>query len=87
MLSAGAPDLRRRVIGMTPALPDCRHEYRGREREVEAWLAANGGPNWIALDDVAGNYMYGSERVYLTDYRTGLIAADVPKILSRVPLG
>lgn len=86
MLSAGVPGLRRRVIGLTPALPDCRHEYRGREREVEAWLAANGGPEWLAVDDVAGNYMYGSERVYLTDYRTGLTSADVPKILARVPV-
>lgn len=86
ILSAGAPGLRRRVIGVTPELADCRHEYRGREREVEAWIAANGGPNWIALDDVAGNYTAGSERVYLMDYRTGLVAEDVPKILARVPL-
>lgn len=86
MLSAGAPGLRRRVVGMTPELPDCRHEYQGREREVMAWITANGGPEWIALDDVAGNYAYGSKQVYLTDYRTGLIPADVPKILARLPV-
>lgn len=41
---------------------------------------------WIALDDVAGNYAYGSPNVVLTDYRTGLVSQDMARILERIPM-
>lgn len=86
MLFGGLPDLRNRFAGVTPIFPEYRYEYRGREREVEAWLQSNGVTEWIALDDVAGNYAHGSPRVVLTDYRTGLVSQDMARILESIPL-
>ncbi len=76
-------DLRPRFIGITPYLEHCQHEYRGREQECLAWLEAAGASNvrWLAIDDVAGNFTYGSKQVFLTDYRTGLTQNDLGKLL------
>lgn len=79
-------ELRNRFAGVTPVLPDCRWAYRGREQEVLAWLKANDSPDFLALDDVAGNYAFGSPNLYLTDYRTGLTQSDLPAILTRIPV-
>ena len=78
--------LRLRFAGVTPVLADCRWVYRGREQEVLAWLQANHSSDWLALDDVAANYTFGSSKLYLTDYRTGLTESDIPEILKRIPL-
>lgn len=86
MLFGGIPELQNRFAGVTPIFPEYRFEYRGREREIEAWLLANGMTEWIAIDDVAGNYAHGSRRVFLTDYRTGLVSQDVDRLLDRIPL-
>lgn len=85
MLFRGRPEFRDRFAGVTPEIPEYRYEYRGREREVEAWLQANGITEWIAIDDVAGNYAHGSRRVFLTDYRTGLVSQDIDRILKLIP--
>ncbi|WP_434514331.1 HAD domain-containing protein [Dechloromonas sp. ARDL1] len=84
-LFGGFPELRSRIVGVTPTFPVHRFEYRGREREVEAWMRMHGETDWIALDDVAGNYTYGSSRVVLTSYRTGLISEDIERVLERIP--
>lgn len=86
LLFEDASSLRSRFLGITPSLLELRYEYRGREREVEQWLKENGMPEWLALDDVAGNYSYGSKRLYLTDYRTGLALSDLHRILERIPV-
>ena len=48
------PQLRDRIIGVTPTL-DCGYQVGGRQREIEAYLAAsnlnNSNALWIALDD------------------------------------
>ena len=80
------PSLRDRFAGVTPEVPESRYEYRGREREVEAWLQANGMPEWIAVDDVASHYTHGSPKVVLIDYRTGLVSRDVDRILELIPI-
>lgn len=76
-------DLRQRFVGITPYLEACQHEYRGRERECLSWLdaAGLGDARWLAVDDVAGNFTYGSRQVFLTDYRTGLTQNDLGKLL------
>lgn len=86
MLFAKSDGLRDRFAGVTPVLPDCRWRYRGREQEVLAWLQVNQSPAWLALDDVAAHYEFGSPHLYLTNYRTGLTASDIPKILQRIPV-
>ncbi|WP_153133193.1 HAD domain-containing protein [Dechloromonas hortensis] len=85
MLFRGRPEFRDRFAGVTPEIPEYRYEYRGREREVEAWLQANGMTDWIAVDDVASNYTHGSPRVVLIDYRTGLVSQDIDRILELIP--
>lgn len=85
LLFGGIPSLRGRFAGVTPEVPEYRYEYRAREREVEAWLQANGMPEWIAVDDVAGHYTHGSPKVVLIDYRTGLVSQDVDRILELIP--
>ena len=85
MLFRGRPELRDRFAGVTPIFPEYRFEYRGREREIEEWLQINGMTEWIAIDDVAGNFTHGSRRVFLTDYRTGLVSQDIDRLLKRIP--
>lgn len=85
MLFRGRPEFRDRFAGVTPIFPEYRFEYRGREREIEAWLQINGMTEWIAIDDVAGNFTHGSRRVFLTDYRTGLVSQDIDRLLKRIP--
>lgn len=74
-------------IGTTPVLPVAKNEYRGRERECLQWLAESGFTDgqWLAIDDVAGNFSYGSPRLVLTDYRVGLMPQDVEHVLSKLP--
>lgn len=85
--SGGDPRLSQRFIGTTPVLPGVKHEYRGRERECTQWLAESGFTDcqWLAIDDVAGNFSYGSPRLVLTDYRVGLTSQDVEFVLSKLP--
>jgi len=82
MILQGGPGLHARFIGVTPELPGARHEYRGRERECLAWIETNPGfgQSWIAIDDVAGNFTFGSPQLFLTDHRTGLVEADLDRV-------
>lgn len=82
-----AASLRQRFIGVTPVLPGAKHEYEGRQQECLRWLNDNPAAShpWLAIDDVAGNFTYGSPHLVLTDYRTGLTANDIGLVLSRVP--
>lgn len=74
-----------RFVGVTPDFNDLKNTYRGRERECLAWLCEAGHPGpWLALDDVAANFEFGSARLVLTDYRTGLTADTVAAVLSRL---
>jgi hypothetical protein len=75
-----------RIVGITPVLQGARHEYRGREKECLAWREQNAPESWLALDDVASNFTFGSPHLCLINYRTGLIEADVETLLARVPL-
>lgn len=87
ILAGSDGQLKRRFIGTTPALPSAKHEYRGRERECLQWLAESSfvGHSWFALDDVAGNFTYGSPHVLLTDYRIGITSSDINLLLSKIP--
>jgi len=88
ILRDGDPSLKPRFIGMTPELPGARHEYQGRQQECLLWLNNNQPSDrlWLAIDDVAGNFTYGSPHLILVDHRTGLTLPDVERVLSRVPI-
>lgn len=76
-----------RFIGVTPVFPELKHSYRGREQECLAWLLESGHQGeWLALDDVAGNFQFGSPQLVLTDYRTGLDVDTLARALSRLPV-
>lgn len=68
------PSLKPRFIGMTPELPGARHVYEGRQQECHLWLNHNHASDgsWLAIDDVAGNFTYGSPHLILIEHRTGL---------------
>lgn len=85
--SGGDMALKQRFVGVTPVLPGALHEYRGRERECLAWLTQHsaGEQSWVALDDVAGNFTFGSPQLVLTNYQTGLTETDIDAALSKVP--
>jgi len=85
--SGGDARLSDRFIGTTPVIPGAKNEYRGRERECLHWLAESGFTDgqWLAIDDVAGNFSYGSPRLVLTDYRVGLTSQDVEHVLLKLP--
>lgn len=86
ILSGEAASLKQRFIGVTPALPGARYEYEGRQQECLQWLRDHAAANhsWLAVDDVAGHFTYGSPHLVLTDHRTGLIAKDIDAVLSRL---
>lgn len=83
-LFASAPSLLNRFLGVTPYLPNYKNEYRGRELEVLMWLSQHGNQPWLALDDIAGHYTYGSPNLYLTNYKTGLTEKDQSAILEKI---
>lgn len=86
ILANGDAGLKYRFVGTTPVLPGVKHEYRGRELECLAWLDTNASCSpWLAIDDVAGNFMHGSTHIMLTDYRVGLTAQNIENLLSRIP--
>lgn len=83
-IDPGDASLKRRFVGITPALPGAKHEYEGRQRECLQWLNTHAATKdcWLAIDDVAGNFTYGSPRLVLTDHRTGLTEQDIDTVLS-----
>jgi hypothetical protein len=87
ILAGGDAQLRCRFVGSTPVLPGANHEYRGRERECVQWLneSSFAGSSWLAIDDIAGNFAFGSPHVLLTDYRTGITSNDIKTLLSKIP--
>lgn len=87
ILAGGDAHLKRRFVGTTPALPGVNHEYRSRERECVQWLneSSFSGSSWLAIDDIAGNFAYGSPHVFLTDYRNGITSSDIKTLLSKIP--
>lgn len=83
----GGEDLAVRFIGVTPEIP--RHADAGdsQRREIEclAWRDAAGHiGHWLAIDDIHHLFAAGSRNAYITDYQTGLTAADVPAIVARL---
>lgn len=91
----GGEDLVSRIVGATPSISvaPLADDYRRREIECLAWLEANGkaGARWLALDDIAYWFSYGSAQapspLYLVSYISGLVPEDVPKILERLGRG
>ncbi len=62
-------DLRERVVGVTPDLPDSR-----REDEIDAFFVERGVPhaNWVALDDDERGFLRHKSRLIQTRYTEGL---------------
>ncbi len=88
IISDGNMALKQRFVGVTPVLPGALYEYRSRERECLAWLTQHGAgeQSWVALDDVAGNFTFGSPQLVLTNSQTGLTAKNIDTALSKVPV-
>jgi len=81
-----SPDLRERVIGVTP-VPDEYSSDHERYEEIRAWLDENGEvAAWAALDDdVDGFPPHRRERVVFTDPLEGVGPEDLERV--RVLLG
>ncbi len=84
--SDGGELYKERIIGVTPSIKGARHEYGGREKECCEWLELNNNMNseWIALDDIAGNFKYGNKRLFLINHEIGLSDSDVDKVLEYI---
>jgi hypothetical protein len=56
-----SPDLRERVIDVTPRVADT-HATGARQREIELWLDAHGGRDqpWVAVDDMRSYFNPGA---------------------------
>jgi HAD domain in Swiss Army Knife RNA repair proteins len=76
-----APDLRERVIDVTPELPE-HHGPHGRHREIQVWLA--GHPevaHWVAVDDSRSQFPPGLDmHAVFTDPRRGLTGSDIERL-------
>ena len=80
----GGEHFRDRIIGITPSLGEPEVIRQGeRQDEIEAWIASNtSGPvRYAILDDIPDFFHSGCPRLYLTDFETGLVDNDIPKIL------
>lgn len=68
-------DISERVVGVTPLTPRDQHGYMEavREREILAWLDANGGRDqaWVALDDADFQFPTWSTRLVVCDSDVG----------------
>lgn len=93
--AGGGEDLAERIIGVTPFISrDPDDHNRCREIEILQWLGANetlwhisARPvRWLVLDDLAYWFSIPCWSLYLVDYRTGLLPADVPRVIARCRL-
>jgi hypothetical protein len=71
-----APDLRARVVGVTPQLN--RYATRHpRHEEITAWLADHAEVRaWVAVDDDVRGFPEAHAHLVATDSRTGLSSRD-----------
>ena len=84
-----APDMRDRIIGVTPEVDDYDGPHR-RCWEIRAWLALHPEvARWTVLDDMVEGFPAAwQEHVVFTDGASGLVEADLPRLrahLSRAP--
>ncbi len=88
ILKGGGEDIKSKFLGLTPILPGSGYEYSGREKECLLWLEENNHKEtkWLAIDDIAGNFKYGSDCLFLVNYKTGLVKEDIPIILNKIDL-
>ncbi len=84
ILKDAEEDLAERIVGVTPFVPEWKVEYCGRERECLMWLQENNEKKWLAIDDIASNFSFGSSQVYLTDYRIGLTENDIKLLIEKI---
>lgn len=79
LLGFFAPDLRARLLGATPELPD---GPAVREKEIHAWLSANqcGHLLWAALDDDASLFSPGCPNLVQCETIRGLRPAQLTLI-------
>lgn len=72
-----------RIVGVTPDLPVSRHGWR--QREIEAWLAANRHvTHFVALDDSPDLFQARWPHLLLTDGREGLTPGDIAVLEERI---
>jgi hypothetical protein len=86
-----APDMRARVISVTPVVDDYEGPHR-RAWEIRAWLALHPEvTRWTVLDDMVEGFPADwREHVVFTHGDTGLVQADLPRLrahLLRGPAG
>jgi hypothetical protein len=71
LIAVFSPDLHERIVGITPDVPppSGHGEEGSRQKEVEAWLLANGqhGAPWVGVDDVIWLYEPGASVVRVPD--------------------
>jgi HAD domain in Swiss Army Knife RNA repair proteins len=82
-----APDLQRRVVGVTPDLwdPALAPAYV-RECECLAWLAANrpAGTRWLAIDDRPAFFQPNCPNLFLTDTLQGFLPGQMASLHDRL---
>ena len=79
--SVFAPDMRNRVVDITPTLDDYDGPY-ARCLEIKAWLALHPEvERYVALDDMVSGFPERWHRnVVFTDGATGLCESDLPAL-------
>lgn len=77
----GGEELAGRIAGATPVI-----SHLERDRECMAWLESNGQVDtpWLALDDQQALFRDCQAELYQVSSRTGLTAADVAEISTRL---
>ncbi len=80
-----SPAVRHQVVGVTPVLSGW-FDVAGRQREVEAYLQANGlsadNASWVALDDVKHYFEDGCSNLILVDGHRGFRDEDGQALLA-----
>lgn len=70
------PGWGRRIVGMTPDIPQGNFQ---RQHECESWMRDHALPwtSWVALDDRVWNFRPFEKRLILVDRTTGLKPSDL----------
>ena len=77
---------RDRIVGVTPVIGSPDVIFQGeRQDEIEAWITKNApGSRYVILDDIPDFFHPGCTQLFLTNYETGLVDDDVPKIIEMI---
>lgn len=70
-------DVAIRIVGATPKLEAYRNQTGSRQREIDAWLAADPNGRWLAIDDKRGLFDTDCKSLFHVPYTDATLESDM----------